>query len=92
MVFAGRLFAEQPEPRTIGLVALPSLLPLTAAVLAVGDPVAVAAVGVTVAGKAVALAALRRTHLGTTESPATIAAEIVADLIQPCLLYTSRCV
>ena len=83
MVFAGRLFAEQPEPRTIGLVALPSLLPLTAAVLAVGDPVALAAVGVTVAGKALALAALRRKHLGTTESPATIAAEIVADLIQP---------
>ena len=83
MVFAGRLFAEQPEARTIGLVAVPSLLPLTAALLAVGDPAALVVVGLTVTGKALALAALRRKHLGTTESPATIAAEIVADLLQP---------
>lgn len=83
MVFAGRLLGEQPDPRTIALVAVPAMLPLSAVVLAAGSATASAVVAGTLTGKALALAALRRKHFGTRESAATVLAEIVADLVQP---------
>ncbi len=83
MVFAGRLFAEQPDARTVGLVAVPTVLPLPALVCAIGHPGATAIVGIILCGKAVAMAALRRRHFHTDESVATVLAEVAADLLQP---------
>ena len=85
MVFAGRLFKEQPDPRVLGLVAIPSFLPAPALVTALvtRSPRAALILIGTLAAKATSMAALRRRTLHTPESPATIAAEVAADLVQP---------
>jgi ceramide glucosyltransferase len=85
MVFAGRLFREQPDLRVLGLVAIPSTLPAPAALIALAtrSPRAAAWLLATLGLKAASMAVLRHRVLGTPESPATIAAEVAADLLQP---------
>lgn len=85
MVFTGRLVRDEVGPAMLGLVLLPAVLPalaLLTGVLTASWPL-VAGVGVALLGKAAAMAALRRRLLGATEDAAAIAAEVVADLLQP---------
>lgn len=85
MVFAGRLFREQPDLRVLGLVAIPSTLPAPAALVALAtrSPRAAAWLAATLGLKALSMAVLRGRVLGTPETPATVAAEMAADLLQP---------
>ena len=85
MVFAGRLFREQPDLRVLGLVAIPSTLPAPAALVALAtrSPRAAAWLAATLGLKALSMAVLRGRVLGTPETPVTVAAEMAADLLQP---------
>ena len=73
------------QMRVLGLVAIPSTLPAPAALIALAtrSPRAAAALVATLGLKAASMALLRHRVLGTPESPATIAAEVAADLLQP---------
>ena len=80
-----QLFREQPDFRVLGLVAIPSTLPAPAALVALAtrSPRAGAWLAATLGLKALSMAALRSRVLGTPETPATVAAEMAADLLQP---------
>ena len=90
MVFAGQLLRKELTLPMLALVVLPTALPLAALVAAIasGTPLTVAAVLAALVTKALVMAdfrarVLRTGALGVPEGAATVAAELVADLVQP---------
>ena len=85
MLFARRLFRSSLTGPVLGLVVLPSTLPLALLLLSLasGRPALVAGVLAVLALKATALARLRSRQLGTPESVRTVALEVLSDLLQP---------
>ncbi|MBT8226507.1 MAG: glycosyltransferase [Dactylosporangium sp.] len=97
LVFANRLLGQSLTLPTLGLVVIPSLLPLVAIALSVvfGSPLALAAALGTLLLKAIALAVLRHRVAAAgcpagdrpaDDRPAAIGAEIVAELAADLLL------
>ncbi|MBO2012176.1 glycosyltransferase [Hymenobacter negativus] len=93
MVFARRLFRSSLTPTVLGLVVVPSSLPLMLVLLSLasGRPALVAGVLAVLTVKAMVLAMVRRRQLGTPESPRTVALEVLADLLQPLHLLHALC-
>ncbi|MGB7964018.1 MAG: glycosyltransferase [Propionicimonas sp.] len=90
MVFAGQLLREELTLPMLALVVLPTALPLAALVVAIasGTSLTVAAVLAALVTKALVMADFRARVLGTAalgvpDGAATVAAELVADLVQP---------
>ncbi len=90
MVFAGQLLREELTVPMLALVVLPTALPLAALVAAIasGTPLTVAAVLAALVTKALVMAdfrarVLRTAALGVQAGAAPVAAELVADVVQP---------
>ena len=85
LVFANQLLLESLTLPMLLLVVVPSLLPLVCVGLgaASGSPLVVAIVCCGLVVKAVAVALLRHWAAATSEGPAAVAAEVVADLLLP---------
>ena len=93
MVFARRLFRSSLTGPVLGLVVLPSSLPLVLLLLSLASsrPALIAGVLAVLTLKATVLAGVRRRQLGTPESPRTVAFEVLADLLQPLHLLHALC-
>ncbi|MBP6997219.1 MAG: glycosyltransferase [Phycicoccus sp.] len=89
LLFARRLLSEQRDPRLIGLVVVPSVLPLASVVIGGGSPVAIAALLTTMTIKNAAALALVSRVTGATSPPVAVAEGVLAELLTPVHLISS---